>query len=142
MPDDHERRGECRDDFKRQDREINDIKKPGGSIATVHKKVEDIKVCLQKELNMKVGLRIFMWIVGGVAVLAFVGFSANLTYTYAIDRASASHVTEDKVDKKVDDIKEYVKEEVEDLETTINRLRIESAKDKQEILDAIKHNNK
>lgn len=127
-PDDHEKRGECRDDFQRLDRDIDNITKPGGTIS-----------CLYKKLDMKVSLKIFMWIVGGLAGLLLLAFSTNLTYTYAVDKATASHVTKPEMKEEVGEVKEYFKEEFGELKDDVDKLTIQSAKDKQEILDAIKN---
>lgn len=135
-PDDHERRGECRDDFMRLDGDIENITKPGGTVATIYKKFEDFKACLQKEINTKVGLRIFMWVVGSVATL-LIGFSvANVKYTHAVDKATAGLVTKQEMKEEVQDSTEYLKEEIDELE---EKLMKQSKEDKKEILDAIRN---
>ncbi len=132
-PDDHERRLECRDDFQRIDGDIKSITKPGGTIYNIYRKIEEIAA-------MKVNNKIFMWVVGGVASLALLGFSTNLTYTYAVDKATASHVTKNELKEEVQESKEYFKEEIDELKDDVDKLTIQNAKDKQEILDAIRNN--
>lgn len=138
-PDDHERRSECRDDFKRQDRAIENITKPGGTIATIHKKIEDFKACLQREINIKIGSKMFITIVGSLAVLIIGGLSASFTYTYGIDKATAGLVTKQELKEEIEESEEYLKEKIENLGDSVDKLIIRNAKDKQEILDAIRN---
>jgi len=143
MAPDSEQRPECRDDFGRITNDIRDITKPGGTIATVHKKLDEQKACLQREIKEKVPSTIFRFVVGGLAMAAAGLFIYSFMYVHAVEQGTEDHVTEIEAAARIEEVKEYLTEKIENVEANVDeditRMLIQNTKDKQEILDAIKN---